>query len=204
MVPGVKLRIMQPNVVENADFSYANKDALLRKYLALSDRATSDERGGLADVTHLIWPESPFPFILSRDPDALDAIAAALPADGVLVTGAARMEGKAGSSTDPARYFNAIEVVAKDGAVGDSYDKVHLVPFGEYVPFAALLGRLGVSQFVHIPGGFEAGATASPAACSGTAADRAGRLLRGHLFRRPRPADCCRPRPGRHPERVQR
>ncbi len=148
---------MQPNVVENADFSYANKDALLRKYLALSDRATSDERGGLADVTHLIWPESPFPFILSRDPDALDAIAAALPRDGVLVTGAARMEGKAGSSTDPARYFNAIEVVAKDGAVGDSYDKVHLVPFGEYVPFAALLGRLGVSQFVHIPGGFEAG-----------------------------------------------
>ena len=157
MVPGVKLRIMQPNVVENEDFSYANKDALLRKYLALSDRATSDERGGLADITHLIWPESPFPFILSRDPDALDAIAAALPRDGVLVTGAARMEGKAGSSTDLARYFNSIEVVAKDGAVGDSYDKVHLVPFGEYVPFAALLGRLGVSQFVHIPGGFEAG-----------------------------------------------
>ena len=60
MVPGVKLRIMQPDVVENEDFSYANKDALLRKYLALSDRATSDERGGLADITHLIWPESPF------------------------------------------------------------------------------------------------------------------------------------------------
>ncbi len=157
MVAGVKLRLMQPNVVEDADFSYANKDALLRKYLALSDRATSDERGGLADVTHLVWPESPFPFILSRDPDALDAIAAALPRDGVLVTGAARMEGKAGSPTDPARYFNAIEVVAKDGAVEDSYDKMHLVPFGEYVPFAKLLGRLGVSQFVHIPGGFDAG-----------------------------------------------
>ncbi len=158
VVAGVKLRIMQPDVVENEDFTYANKDALLRKYLALSDRATSDERGGLSDVTHLIWPESPFPFILSRDPDALDAIAAALPRDGVLVTGAARMEGRAGSATDPARYFNAIEVVAKDGTVGDSYDKVHLVPFGEYVPFAALLGRLGVNQFVHIPGGFEAGA----------------------------------------------
>ena len=157
MVAGVKLRIMQPNVVEDEDFNYANRNVLLRKYLALSDRATSDERGGLADVTHLIWPESPFPFILSRDPDALDAIAAALPRDGVLVTGAARMEGRVGVPTDPVRYFNAIEVVAKDGTVADSYDKVHLVPFGEYVPFASLLGRLGVSQFVHIPGGFDAG-----------------------------------------------
>ena len=78
-VPGVRLRIMQPDVFGDGEFSYENKDALLKNYLALSDRATSAETGGLADVTHLIWPESPFPFILSRDPDALDAIAHALP-----------------------------------------------------------------------------------------------------------------------------
>ncbi|MGI3899484.1 MAG: apolipoprotein N-acyltransferase [Janthinobacterium lividum] len=161
-VPGVRLRIMQPDVFGDGEFLYENKDALLKKYLALSDRATSEETGGLADITHLIWPESPFPFILSRDPDALDAIAHALPKDGVLVTGAARVDGTPGSATNRARYFNSIQVIGRStdggGAVGDTYDKVHLVPFGEYAPFQALMDRIGISQFVPIPGGFTPGA----------------------------------------------
>ena len=158
-VPGVRLRIMQPDVFGDGEFTYENRDALLAKYLALSDRATSADRTGLADVTHLIWPESPFPFILSRDPDALDAIGRILPRNTVLVTGAARVEG---SRTDPQRYFNAIQVVEHDPAsgsasIGDTYDKVHLVPFGEYTPFIGLMERIGISQFVPIPGGFTPG-----------------------------------------------
>ncbi len=161
-VPGVRLRIMQPDVFGDGEFSYENKDTLLAKYLALSDRATSADRMGLADVTHLVWPESPFPFILSRDPDALDAIGRILPKGTVLVTGAARVEGSQGSPTDPPRYFNAIQVIGHDAAsgaamVGDSYDKVHLVPFGEYTPFMGLMERIGISQFVPIPGGFTPG-----------------------------------------------
>ncbi len=161
-VPGVRLRIMQPDVFGDGEFSYENKDTLLAKYLALSDRATSADRMGLADVTHLVWPESPFPFILSRDPDALDAIGRILPKGTVLVTGAARVEGSQGSPTDPPRYFNAIQVIGHDPAsgaatVGDSYDKVHLVPFGEYTPFLGLMERIGISQFVPIPGGFTPG-----------------------------------------------
>ena len=45
---------------------------------------------GLGDVTHLIWPESAFPFFLTREPDALAAIARMLPPTTVLITGAAR------------------------------------------------------------------------------------------------------------------
>ena len=156
-VEGVKLRIMQPNVTQNDDFTYAKKNDILRHYLTLSDKATSATTTGLADVTHLIWPESPFPFILSRDAEALDAISAALPAGTVLITGAARVEGQPGSSSPP-RYYNSIEVLTKGGEVVDTYDKVHLVPFGEYVPMDAVLSRLGVHHFVHIPGGFEPGA----------------------------------------------
>ena len=113
-VPGVKLRIMQPNVAQDDNFSYANKDEILRHYLALSDKATSATTSGLADVTHLIWPESPFPFILSRDQDALDRLAAALPAGTVLVTGAARVDGQPGTSSPP-HYYNSIEVLNKNG-----------------------------------------------------------------------------------------
>ena len=72
-VSGAKLRIIQPNISQGASFSPENKDAILRRYFALSSRSTSGAAG--ARVTHLIWPESAFPFILSRDAEALGAIA---------------------------------------------------------------------------------------------------------------------------------
>ena len=155
-VEGVKIRIMQPNVRQDNDYTYANKDNILRHYLTLSDKSTSSTSTGLADVTHLIWPESPFPFILSRDAEALESISAALPPSTILVTGAARVEGQPGTSSRP-RIYNSIEVLTKGSEILDTYDKVHLVPFGEYVPMNSLLSRMGVRHFVDIPGGFEPG-----------------------------------------------
>jgi apolipoprotein N-acyltransferase len=149
-VKGVKIRIVQPNVPLE-DFRADRRDQLLDHYLDLSDRATSPQTSGLGDVTHLFWPESSFPFILARDGAALSQLGARLQ-NAILFTGAARAEGE-GRST---QYFNAIEVIA-GGVVKESYDKRHLVPFGEYLPFSGLLGRLGISQFVAIPGGFASG-----------------------------------------------
>ncbi|MGH6851931.1 MAG: apolipoprotein N-acyltransferase [Methylocella sp.] len=152
-VAGVKLRIMQPNLAQDAKFRPENKARILARYLTLSARGTKLDRSGLDDVTALIWPESAFPFILSRDAGALAEIGAVLPQDTVLVTGAARADDESGH----ARYFNAIQVIASGGHILDSYDKVHLVPFGEYLPFETVFDRLGMRQFVHVPGGFEAG-----------------------------------------------
>jgi apolipoprotein N-acyltransferase len=54
------------------------------------------------------------------------------------------------------RFFNAIQVISHDGTIMGSYDKTHLVPFGEYVPgvLDRLIRAVGLRQFVHIPGGF--------------------------------------------------
>lgn len=160
-VPGVRLRIVQPNAAVDADFSYARRNDILNHYLVLSDRATSPTTSGLADVTHLIWPESPFPFILSREADLLASLGAALPTRTTLVTGAARRDDGERDASGRSRplFFNAVQVVASGGTILDSYDKVHLVPFGEYVPWERLLRRLGVQNFVSLPGGFEAGRT---------------------------------------------
>lgn len=157
--PNVRLRIMQPNLPQDAKFRGENKDAILKHYLDLSDRATSPQTSGVTDVTHLIWPESAFPFILSRDADALKLIGAFLPPSTTLMTGAARMEqGPQVRGRRPQnRYYNAIQVIQSGGMILDSYDKVHLVPFGEYLPFGRWIEATGLRQFVHIPGGFEAG-----------------------------------------------
>jgi apolipoprotein N-acyltransferase len=151
-VKNVKLRIVQPNVPLD-EFRYERRDQLLELYLGLSDRSTSPQTTGIADVTHLIWPESAFPFILSRDTAALSLIGSRLQ-NAILFTGAARMEGDGRK----AAYFNSVEVIA-GGEVKESYDKMHLAPFGEYMPFAYLLSRAGITQFVSIPGGFESGAS---------------------------------------------
>jgi len=153
-LPGVKLRLIQPNVAQDdASFGPQNSQAILRRYFDLSERATSPDRSGIRDVTHLIWPESAFPFLLGHDPQALSEIVDFLGPGAKLVTGAARREDGKG----PPRYFNSIEIVSRDGLSAQRYDKQHLVPFGEYVPFATLLERAHITQLVDIPGGFEAG-----------------------------------------------
>lgn len=155
-VAGVKLRIMQPNVAQGSDFVPENAAAIVRHYLALSDRATSPSTSGVADSTHLIWPESAFPFILSRDAQALSEITAFLRGGAILITGAARMEHD-DRPKGRFHFFNAIEVLDRSGLLPERYDKHHLVPFGEYMPFAGLFERIGITQFIHFPGGFDAG-----------------------------------------------
>ncbi len=153
-VPGAKLRLIQPNVSQGATFAPENKDAILRRYFSLSAQdangASDDARG----VTHLFWPESAFPFILSRDAQAIGDIADFLRGGAILVTGAARLE-RSGEG-EPA-YFNSIEVLDRRGLSRERYDKQHLVPFGEYVPFERWLEQAGVTQFAQVPGGFSAG-----------------------------------------------
>lgn len=80
-----------------------------------------------------------------------------MPDGAVLVTGAARGEAKAPGGR-PSIFYNSMQVVDHHGRVVSAYDKSHLVPFGEYLPFTGLLDRIGVRQFVQIPGGFTAGA----------------------------------------------
>jgi apolipoprotein N-acyltransferase len=159
----VKLRIVQPNTAQDENFVPERGKQILEHYLQASSQSSQQFPAGLGEVTHLIWPESAFPFFLARDPAALATISNALGTT-TLITGAARIEAVQGGDLPgeirKVSYFNAIQVIGSPGgAILDSYDKVHLVPFGEYLPFSGLLEALGIRQFVHIPGGFEPGIT---------------------------------------------
>lgn len=162
-VPNVKLRIMQPNVSQDAKNAARDGMKELESFLALSDTAKGAHASGIADVTHLIWPEAPFAFVLERKPQAIRAIREALPAGTVLITGAVRAEPESQTSF---RFFNAIHVIDRNGFVG-TYDKAHLVPFGEYLPFESLLRTMGLKQFVNVIGGFTASPARQPLAVPG-------------------------------------
>ena len=142
-VDGVHLRIMQPNLQQDDKFNYARKQQVMSRYLALSERAHGTQSNGLQGVTHLIWPESAFPFFLTREPDVLAQIAALLREGTVLITGAIR----APDTTPPGgvvnRAYNSIYVIGHDGSILSVYDKVHLVPFGEYL---AVSGSAGAAR----------------------------------------------------------
>jgi apolipoprotein N-acyltransferase len=154
-VDGVRLRIMQPNLPQDAKFNSSQKQPVMSRYLDLSDRSTSPQSTGGRDVTHLIWPESAFPFFLTREADALAQIAALLRPATVLITGAIRPPETAPNAVIT-RAYNSVYVIGPDGSILSVYDKVHLVPFGEYLPFQSMLERLGLMQLTK-RGGFIAG-----------------------------------------------
>ena len=152
-VDGVRLRLMQPNIQQDQRFKYKQRQVVMDRYAALSDRASGPNASGLGDVTHLIWPESAFPFFLTREAEALAQIAKLLPNGTVLITGGVRAPETV--PTDAVkRAYNSIYVLDHDATILSIYDKVHLVPFGEYLPFQDFLERLGFTQLVQVQGGF--------------------------------------------------
>jgi apolipoprotein N-acyltransferase len=152
-IANLKLRIMQPNLQQDVKFNYSAKSEVMRKYLTLSDRASGPQSTGMRDVNILIWPESAFPFFLTREADAMAEIADLLPKDTVLITGSVRAPDLP-PGTRITRAYNSIYVIDHDGNVLSVYDKLHLVPFGEYLPFQDLMEKLGFVQLTKVQGGF--------------------------------------------------
>ena len=149
----VKLRIMQPNLEQDERFNYSAKAAVMQKYLTLSDRASGPESTGVRDANILIWPESAFPFFLTREADAMAEIADLLPKGTVLITGAVRAPDLPPGARIT-RAYNSIYVIDHDGSVLSVYDKLHLVPFGEYLPYQDWMEKLGFEQLTKVRGGF--------------------------------------------------
>jgi len=149
----VRLRIMQPNIEQDARFNYTAKSVIMQKYLALSDRAPSPEANGVGSADILIWPESAFPFFLNREADAMAQIAELLPKGTVLITGAVRPP-QLPPGARITRAYNSIYVIDHDGTFLSTYDKLHLVPFGEYLPFQETMEKLGFEQLTKVHGGF--------------------------------------------------
>ncbi len=154
--PAVRLRIVQPSVPQDEKWLPARRSAILSEYLELTDRAASPDAMGAGDADIVIWPESAIPYVFDFESTALPAIAAVLPTGTSLVTGLQRVERDA-TKESGWRVYNSIFVIDDEGRIGDVYDKVKLVPFGEFMPWQSTLEALGLRQLTDVIGGFEAG-----------------------------------------------
>ncbi len=147
-VPGVELRLVQPDVPQAEKFK---REYVLRNWEELLKLSAEPAK---KPITHLIWPEAAPPFFLEREPIALDEIAKLTRRHESLLTGAERAEyGPDGAF----RYFNSLYVFGDGGRLLSIYDKFHLVPFGEYVPFARLLNKIGITKLTAGEVGFSSG-----------------------------------------------
>ncbi|MGJ8528710.1 apolipoprotein N-acyltransferase [Maritalea sp.] len=156
----VRLRLVQPNIPQVEKWKPENAVPIFEKLLAMSKEQSSPSDPGLIAATHLIWPESVFPFLINDHPDALARIARLLPNGTTLIAGAARQDFTL-SGVDQNRdgIFNSIISFNDQGEINATYDKYRLVPFGEYVPFKPLLSLLGIRELVTASDSFVHGDT---------------------------------------------
>ena len=161
-VPGVHIRIVQPSVPQREKWRPENQGRIFRDHLGLSATNTEGHPDGLAGITHVIWPEAAMPFLPLDYPDALAAIGRLLPRGTLLITGALRAQPAPPGATHPRQFFNSLLVFGEGGSLVGVYDKLHLVPFGEYLPMQGLLESIGLQQLTRIRGGFETGPKPRP------------------------------------------
>jgi len=135
------VRLVQPNAPQNEKWQPERAAAFYNRQLAYTAAA------GAPDL--VVWPETAVPYWIAPGHPALKRIAEAAQGRPVVI-GAQREE--------DGRAYNSMFVVGADGRLDAVYDKAHLVPFGEYVPFGGLARYLGLQSFAAADGfGFSPG-----------------------------------------------
>lgn len=117
----ITLRLIQPNAAQSLKWDPDQARVFL-------DRLTATT-AVKPPVDLVIWPETALPYLLEYDPELAQIIATA--AGGATVAmGRQRVQGDLG--------WNSLSILSPAGVETHIYDKHHLVPFGEYIPFGDL------------------------------------------------------------------
>ena len=132
--------LVQQNIPIQADWTRDYFENTLRDLTSRSVQSAA-QAAGKAEL--IVWPESPSPFYTS-DPLFQNAVSAmARQAQTWVVAGAIGVEPAMHSGGQGSKVFNSAALVSPQGEWVGRYDKVHLVPFGEYLPFPRLFSFLG-------------------------------------------------------------
>lgn len=156
-VAGARLRIVQPNIAQDEKWREDNARAIFDKLVTLSIQPSAAYPNGIADITHVVWPESAVPFLIDESEVARSELRRVLRGKTVLIMGAIRRDAARKDAEGYPAVYNSVLVFDGAANVVARYDKWRLVPGGEFLPFEPLLGPLGFRKVVTVPGSFAAG-----------------------------------------------
>jgi apolipoprotein N-acyltransferase len=142
----LRLALVQADIPQSLKFEDSQRPMILDRYRSLTETATWTQ----ADL--VIWPETATPGPIRYDEDSFTlATNAANRARAYLLTGTMDIT----PYSEPPESFNAAALVRPDGTISDIYHKMHLVPFGEYVPLRKIIPFM--KWLTPIPDSFERG-----------------------------------------------
>ena len=123
----VRVAVVQGNIPQDRKWDALFAEEILSKY----ERLTVDSSKEKPDL--IIWPETSVPGYLGRERILSERLRALAASVGTHILAGAPTERSA-----KIEYYNSAILFSDDGRVVDQYDKIHLVPFGEYLPFKAV------------------------------------------------------------------
>ncbi len=148
----VRVSIVQGNIDQSVKWDPGRQRSILQTYKRLTRASLRD------DPDMIVWPETALPFYYGTDRTLTEEVNGFVREIGVpLLTGTVLIKGENhGAGTGP-RYTlsNSAVLIGGDGKLSYVYDKIHLVPFGEYVPLKKLL--FFVDRLVEGIGDYQAG-----------------------------------------------
>lgn len=118
----LRLAVTQGNIPQSLKWAPVAKEKILAVYAKLTELSALDD----ADL--VIWPEAAFPGYFNRDVQGPEVATLARTLAVPLLVGGVHREGDS-------EVYNSAYFIDKTGATGQRYDKLRLVPFGEYIPF---------------------------------------------------------------------
>jgi apolipoprotein N-acyltransferase len=143
----VFVRLVQPNIAQKMRWSHEQREENFNKVLKASQLNKKD----LSKITHFIWSETAVPFLLYADKEKFSQINKQLLQNTkTLITGQIRFD-------EQGYLRNSVMAFTSEGQVIDYYDKTHLVPFGEYLPYDDVLSKIGFRKIVPFGKGFAEG-----------------------------------------------
>jgi len=147
----ISLVLVQPGISQRDKW---NPDLIRQHFHRYIDSSTRAARGSHAQKLMILWPETAVAYPIGDQPGTRYLISKILDRPGYVLTGAPRYERQEDGSY---KAWNSIYAIDRFGNVAARYDKFHLVPFGEYVPFKNILNHAGIQRIVEALADFSAG-----------------------------------------------
>jgi apolipoprotein N-acyltransferase len=167
----IRVGVVQGNISQDEKWTPSLRDGIMRRYIDLS-------RAALArNARFILWPESSLPFYFELDREGVEPIRRmAAQGNAAFLIGSDQIEQvqfvqRAPGEGPRSRYYNAAFLLLPDGLTGAVYRKMHLVPFGEFVPLKDLL--FFVSPLVEAVSDFSPGTEPTTLPVAGHAASTA-------------------------------